>query len=118
MYLELTTLSIFGYLGSLKAEFSRESGSEKEKDLPTAMDCTTLALVEAAPSQSTSLLVENQHCGVEEKGCHVRVASRREGTCSAAPVAQNEFSLNSAMPAVVTELPKCGLRQRLKFSLY
>ncbi|MDZ8084369.1 MAG: hypothetical protein RMY16_02065 [Nostoc sp. DedQUE12b] len=31
MYFELTALSIFGYLSSLKAEFSRESGSKKEQ---------------------------------------------------------------------------------------
>ncbi|WP_256874738.1 hypothetical protein [Nostoc sp. C057] len=64
------------------------SVSEKEEDSPTANDCTSLTLVEAAPSQSTSLLVENQDCGVDEKGCH-------EDACSAAPVAQNEKSLNS-----------------------
>ncbi|MFS0518030.1 hypothetical protein ACEYW6_25400 [Nostoc sp. UIC 10607] len=40
--------------------------------------------------QSTSLLAENQDCGVESRGCH-------EGACSAAPVAQNEKSLNSAI---------------------
>jgi hypothetical protein len=69
-----------------------ESVSELEKDLPVAMDCTTLTLVDAAPSQSASLLAENQDCGVEPKDCH-------EGTCSAVPVAVNEKSLNSAMPA-------------------
>jgi hypothetical protein len=63
------------------------------------MDCTTLALVDAAQGESASLrdaartlLVENQDCSVEPKDC-------REGTCSVAPVAQNEFCLNSAMPA-------------------
>ncbi|MBD2732032.1 hypothetical protein H6G96_38705 [Nostoc sp. FACHB-892] len=40
-----------------------------------------------------------QDCSVESENCHVHVASRREDTCSAAPVAQNEESLNSAMPA-------------------
>ncbi|MBD2512912.1 hypothetical protein H6G91_38055, partial [Nostoc muscorum FACHB-395] len=67
-----------------------ESVSEKEKDLPVTMDCTTLTLVDAASSQSTSLLVENQDCGVDEKGCD-------EGACSAAPVTQNEKSLNSTI---------------------
>ncbi|WP_256875162.1 hypothetical protein [Nostoc sp. C052] len=50
------------------------------------MDCT----LDAAPSQSASLLAENQNCGFEPKDCH-------EGTCSAAPVAQNEFSSSSAI---------------------
>ncbi|MBN3907515.1 MAG: hypothetical protein HWQ35_13410 [Nostoc sp. NMS1] len=67
-----------------------ESVSEKEKDLPVAMDCTTLALVETAQSNPTSLLAENQDCGVEAIFPH-------EGICSAAPVAQNEKSLNSAI---------------------
>ncbi|WP_292731494.1 hypothetical protein [Nostoc sp. JL31] len=44
-----------------------------------------------------TLLAENQNCGVEPRDCHVRVASRKEGTGSAVSVAQNEFSLNSAM---------------------
>ncbi len=63
------------------------------------MDCTTLALVNAAQSNSATLrdaartlLAENQDCGVEPRDCH-------EDTGSAAPVAQNEKSLNSAMPA-------------------
>jgi len=64
--------------------------SEKEKDLPVAMDCTTLALVDVAQGQSALLMGENQDCGEEVKGCH-------EGTCSAAPVAKNEFSLNSVI---------------------
>jgi hypothetical protein len=62
-----------------------ESVSENDIDLPMAMDCTTLALVDAAPSQSTSLSAKNQDCGVE-------AIFPYEGTCSAAPVAQNEFS--------------------------
>ncbi|AUB44987.1 Methyl-accepting chemotaxis protein (plasmid) [Nostoc flagelliforme CCNUN1] len=69
-----------------------ESVSEKEKDLPVATDCTTLALVDAAPSQSASLFAENQVSGLETIFPH-------EGTCSAASVAQNEKSLNSAMSA-------------------
>jgi hypothetical protein len=67
-----------------------ESVSENEEDLPLAMDCTTLALVEAAPSQSASLLAEKQDCGIEAKGCHV-------GTCSAASVAVNELSSSSVI---------------------
>ncbi|WP_442940784.1 hypothetical protein [Nostoc sp.] len=71
--------------------------SEKEIDLPVAMNCTTLALVDAVPSQPAPLLAENQDCGVEPRDCHVRVASRREGACSAAPVAVNEFSSTLAI---------------------
>jgi hypothetical protein len=59
--------------------------SEKEEDLPTAMDCTTLTLVDDAQSNLALLLAENQDCGVEQRDCH-------EGTGSAAPVAENEFS--------------------------
>ncbi|AUB43263.1 Methyl-accepting chemotaxis protein (plasmid) [Nostoc flagelliforme CCNUN1] len=69
-----------------------ESVEELEKDLPVAMDCTTLTLVDAVQSNPASLLAENQDCDVEAKGCH-------EGICSAAPVAQNEFPSSSAMPA-------------------
>ncbi|MEH2294023.1 hypothetical protein [Nostoc sp.] len=76
---------------------SVEGVSEKEKELPVVTDCTTLALVEAAPSQSTSLLAENQDCGVDPKDRHVRAASLRVGTCSAAPLAQNEFCLSLAI---------------------
>ncbi|MCW5318299.1 hypothetical protein GTQ43_32590 [Nostoc sp. KVJ3] len=72
---------------------SVQSVSEKEKDLPVAMDCTTLTLADNSLSNPASLLAENQNCGVESKDCH-------EGACSAVPVAQNEKSLNSAMPAV------------------
>ncbi|WP_265277956.1 hypothetical protein [Nostoc sp. KVJ3] len=67
-----------------------ESVEELEEDSPTANDCTSLALVNAAQSQSACLLAENLSCGVEPKDCH-------GGTCSAAPVAQNENSLNSAI---------------------
>jgi hypothetical protein len=73
--------------------------SELEKELPAVTDCTSLALVDAAQSQSASLrdaartlLAENQDCGVEPRDC-------LEGACSAAPIAQNEKSLNCAMPA-------------------
>ncbi|MEH1823041.1 MAG: hypothetical protein V7L31_28850 [Nostoc sp.] len=68
-----------------------QSVSEKEKDSPTANDCTSLTLVDAAQGESASL-PENQDCGVEPRDCH-------GGAFSAAPVAQNEKSLNSAMPA-------------------
>ncbi|MBC1222093.1 hypothetical protein GNF10_32170 [Nostoc sp. UCD121] len=44
----------------------------------------------AAPSQPASLLAENQDCDVEPRDCH-------EGTGSAAPPAQIEKSLNSAV---------------------
>ncbi|MCW5318048.1 hypothetical protein GTQ43_31075 [Nostoc sp. KVJ3] len=66
--------------------------SEKEEDSPVAMDCTTLTLVDAAKDESALLEGEKQDSGFELKDCH-------GGTCSAAPVAQNEKSLNSAMPA-------------------
>ena len=68
-----------------------------EKDLPVAMDCTMLTLVDAAPSQSPSLLAENQDYGKEVRDCSVRAASRREDTCSAAPPAQIEKSSTSAI---------------------
>ncbi|AUB42138.1 Methyl-accepting chemotaxis protein [Nostoc flagelliforme CCNUN1] len=64
--------------------------SEKEEELPAVTECTSLTLVETAPSQSASLFAENQVSGVEAIYPH-------EDTCSAAPVAQNEKSLNSAI---------------------
>jgi hypothetical protein len=67
-----------------------ESVSEKEKDLPVAMDCTSLALVDAVQSNPASLLAENQDCGEEMKDCS-------EGTCSAASPAQIEKSSTSAI---------------------
>ncbi|MHC5771863.1 MAG: hypothetical protein ACYTXI_41360 [Nostoc sp.] len=66
-----------------------ESASELE-ELPTAIGCTSLTLVDAVQGESASLLAENLSCGVEMKGCH-------NDTCSAPPVAKNEFSLNSAI---------------------
>ncbi|WP_260446388.1 hypothetical protein, partial [Nostoc sp. UCD121] len=66
-----------------------ESASELE-ELPVAIDCTSLALVEAARSNPASLLAENQDCDVEAIFPH-------EGTCSAAPVTQNEEYLSSAI---------------------
>jgi hypothetical protein len=55
--------------------------------------------VDDAPSQSVPLLAKNQDCGVEPRDCH-------EGICSAAPVAQNEKSLNSAIADQKIE-PSC-----------
>ncbi|WP_225912921.1 hypothetical protein [Nostoc flagelliforme] len=66
--------------------------SEKEKELLVARDCTTLALVDAVQGESALLLAQKQDCGVEPRDCD-------EGTGSAAPVAQNEFSSTFAMPA-------------------
>ncbi|WDD35968.1 hypothetical protein PQG02_31675 (plasmid) [Nostoc sp. UHCC 0926] len=76
-------------LGGASPQFV-QSVSEKEEELPAVTDCTSLALVDAAPSQSALLLAENQDCGVEPTISH-------EGTCSAAPVAQNEKSLSSVI---------------------
>ena len=78
--------------------------SQKEEELPVATDCTTLALVDAVPSQLAPLLAEKQDCGVEPRDCH-------EGACSAAPVAQNEFSLNSAIAdqKIEPSCPSAGL---------
>ncbi|MBN3923117.1 hypothetical protein [Nostoc sp. NMS4] len=75
-----------------------ESASELE-ELPTAMDCTSLTLVETAPSQPAPLLTENQDCGVEAIFPH-------EDTCSAAPVAQNEFSSSLAIAHQKIELSR------------
>ena len=69
---------------------SVESVSELEEDLPTAMDCTTLALVNDAQGESALLIGESLDCGVEAIFSH-------EGTCSATSVAQNEFSSSSAI---------------------
>ncbi|ODH01486.1 hypothetical protein A4S05_28660 [Nostoc sp. KVJ20] len=66
-----------------------ESASELE-DSPTANDCTLLTLVDDAESNPALLIGESQDCGVEPKDCH-------EDTCSAAPVAQNEFSSKEAI---------------------
>ncbi|MBN3907103.1 MAG: hypothetical protein HWQ35_11240 [Nostoc sp. NMS1] len=64
--------------------------SEKEEELPAVTDCTSLTLVDSTQSESASLLAENQDCGVEPRDCD-------EGACSAAPVAQNEFSGKEAI---------------------
>ncbi|MEH1771243.1 MAG: hypothetical protein V7L27_17295 [Nostoc sp.] len=81
--------------------------SELEKDLPAVMDCTTLALVDAASSQSTSPLAENQNCGFEPKDCH-------GGACAAAPVAQNltdleEQTQHSLSTSLLAENQDCGV---------
>ena len=55
-----------------------------------AMDCTTLTLVDAAPSQSALFIGESQDCGVEATIFY-------EGGYSAAPIAQNEFSSKEAI---------------------
>ncbi|MEH1854067.1 MAG: hypothetical protein V7L11_20860 [Nostoc sp.] len=71
--------------------------SEKEEELPVAIDCTSLALVDAAQSNPASLLAENQDCDVEVRDNH-------KGTCSAAPIAQNEFSSSLAIANQTPEL--------------
>lgn len=65
-------------------------GVEEGEELPTVTDCTSLGLVDAVQGESAFLEGENQNCGVEPTAFHVRAASSREGTYSAAPVAQNE----------------------------
>ncbi|QLE45577.1 hypothetical protein FD723_35480 (plasmid) [Nostoc sp. C052] len=81
------------------ASLSRIFIASELEEFPTAIDCTSLALVKAARSNPASLrgaartlLAENQNCGVEPRGYH-------EDTCSAVPFAQNEFSSTLAMPA-------------------
>jgi hypothetical protein len=76
-----------------------EGVSENEEDSPTANDCTSLALVEAVQGESASLLAENQVSGVEAIFPH-------EGTDSAAPVAENEFSSTPAIADQKIE-PSC-----------
>ncbi|AUB44721.1 Methyl-accepting chemotaxis protein (plasmid) [Nostoc flagelliforme CCNUN1] len=85
---------------------SVEGVSEKEKDLPVAIDCTTLTLVDAAQGESALLLAENQDCGEEVRDCSVRAASLRVGTCSAAPPAQIEKSSTSVIADQKIE-PSC-----------
>jgi hypothetical protein len=67
-----------------------ESVSENEEDSPVAIDCTSLPLVDAVQGESALLIGESQDCGVEAIFPH-------GDTCSAASVAQNQFSLNSAI---------------------
>ncbi len=55
-----------------------EISASEEEESPVATDCTTLTLVDATESQSTSLLTENLSCGEEQKDFH-------EGESSAAP---------------------------------
>lgn len=77
-----------------------ESASELE-ELPTAMNCTMLTLVDAAQSQPAPLLAENQDCGVDPE-------IRHEETCSAALVAKNEEYLNSAIANQTPEFVEQG----------
>ncbi|MBD2527070.1 hypothetical protein [Nostoc sp. FACHB-133] len=67
-----------------------QSVSEKEEDSPTANDCTSLALVNAAPSESASLLGEKQDLGDDAIVPH-------EDTFSAAPVVANSENLNQPL---------------------
>ncbi|UKP00984.1 hypothetical protein [Nostoc sp. UHCC 0870] len=62
---------------------SLEGVEEKEEELPTVTDCTTLTLVDAVQSQSATLVGENEDLGGEAGNC-------REGLCSAAPVASSD----------------------------
>lgn len=66
-----------------------ESASELENS-PTANDCTSLALVDDAQGEFALLIEESQDCGVEAIFLY-------EGICSAASIAQNEFSSTSAI---------------------
>ncbi|MBD2510652.1 hypothetical protein H6G91_25835 [Nostoc muscorum FACHB-395] len=75
-----------------------KSASELEES-PTANDCTSLTLVDAAQSNPASLLAENQDCGVEPRDCH-------EDDYSAASVAQSEKSSTSAIADQKIE-PSC-----------
>ncbi|MEH1780227.1 MAG: hypothetical protein V7L26_14115 [Nostoc sp.] len=73
------------------------SVEETEKESPMATDCTSLTLVDDAPSQPAPKRTENQDCGVEVRDCHVRAASRREGICSAvASIAEEEKELTQS----------------------
>lgn len=60
-----------------------ESVEEKEQDLPTAINCTSLTLVNVVKNESASLKGENQVSDDEVKDCP-------EGDDSAAPLATNE----------------------------
>ena len=75
-----------------------ESASELE-DSSTANDCTSLALVDAAQSQSASLEGENQDCRVEARDYH-------EGTGSAAPVTSAEKWSHEAIVARANARPE------------
>lgn len=81
----LIAYRIFLHIGYSPTPLNLTRVSELEKDLLVAMDCTTQRRVDAVQGESEELLLENQDCGVEAIFPHVRVASRREGTCSAPP---------------------------------
>lgn len=69
-----------------------------------ATDCTTLTLVDAAQDESALLEGEKQDSSFELKDCH-------EGTYSAAPVAENEFSSSLAIadPKIEPSCPSVSL---------
>ena len=88
-----------------------ESASELE-ELLTAMDCTSLALVDAAPSEPAPLLAEKQDRCVEAIFPH-------EGTCSAAPVSLNQSEIFEWLDrANVGECPPLWVIQYLLDSKY
>ncbi|MCC5616540.1 hypothetical protein LC605_15960 [Nostoc sp. CHAB 5836] len=72
----------------VRAAFAPEGVEEKQEDLPVATDCTTLKLVDAAQSQPTSLLTENQDSGDEQKDLH-------EGLSSAVPSVPHKQNLTN-----------------------
>ena len=85
--------------------------SELEEELPAVTDCTSLALVDDAQSNPALLLAENQECSVEAAVSH-------EGTCSAAPVANqtqgqaeqsNSASLRDAARTLSGENQDCSV---------
>ncbi|MEJ6484778.1 hypothetical protein N0Y54_26260 [Nostoc punctiforme UO1] len=59
----MPTAASYALLGIASPQ-SVESVSELEEDLPTVMDCTTLALVNDAQGESALLIGESLDCGV------------------------------------------------------
>jgi hypothetical protein len=86
---------------SLSAGDRRSNLFKREEESPAVTDCTSLTLVDAAPSQSASLLGEKQDSGVEATVPH-------EDTFSAVPVAsivENPSQLqNQAQPNLSVSL--------------
>ena len=78
--------------------------ASKLEESPTANDCTSLTLVDAAQSNRASLF-ENQDCGVEAIFPH-------EGACSTAPVTRIEKWSHEAIVARSNMRP--GRMQKLK----
>ncbi|MBD2491973.1 hypothetical protein [Aulosira sp. FACHB-615] len=78
-----------------------KSVEEEKEELPAVTDCTTLKLVDVAPSQSASLLEKKEELGVDQKIIH-------EDSFSAAPVAANSENLsqseNQAQPSLSASL--------------